>query len=111
MSAQITNPMAEYLLKLQLIIVNTEFKNTEEAKKYETVDSKLNGDMYVRAKNKTDKFESYEYNEMYLYDVLIKRGYSDQRAVFMSKNPMAIPMDIKTELLEEARALFIAKYN
>ena len=47
------NPMSEYLLKLQLIVSNTEFKNMAEARKYETVESKLNGEKYCRAKNKT----------------------------------------------------------
>ena len=55
------NPMSEYLLKLQLIVTNTEFKNRFEANKYETLQSHHDGDMYVRACEKTDIFESYEY--------------------------------------------------
>ena len=53
------NPMSEYLLKLQLIVNNTEFKNKAEANKYETLESKEAGSAYVRAKLKTDIFESY----------------------------------------------------
>ena len=111
MSAQITNPMAEYLLKLQLIIVNTEFKNTEEAQKYETAESKINGAAYVRAVTHTDLFESYDYDPIVLYDILVRKGYSDDRARFMANNPIIIPKDIKEELLENARAIFIADYD
>ena len=49
--------MSEYLFKIQLLVSNTEFKNKEIANKYETVESKLNGDAYVRAKLGTDMFE------------------------------------------------------
>lgn len=111
MSAQIANPMAEYLLKLQLIIVNTEFKNTEEAQKYETAESKLNGAAYVRAVTNTDLFESYDYDPIMLYDTLIRAGYSDERARFMSKNPITIPRNIKEKLWADARANFINTYD
>ena len=53
------NAMSEYLLKIELIVSNAEFKNKTEANKYETLESKMNGEMYVRAKNETDIFESY----------------------------------------------------
>ena len=49
-----TNPMSEYLLKIQLIITNAEFKNKTEADEYETLDTKLKGDAYVRAIRKVD---------------------------------------------------------
>ena len=111
MSAQISNPMAEYLLKLQLIIINTEFKNTEEAQKYETAESKLNGAAYIRAATKTDLFESYDYDQYHLYDMLINAGYSETRAMFISKNPIALPRDMKIKLLDEARAIFMSTYE
>ena len=110
MGAQIANPMAEYLLKLQLIITNAEFKNDEEAKKYETLESKLNGEAYVRAVLKEDLFESYQYDGRHVYDLLMSRGYSDERAQVLMNNPMMIPKDIREILLEEERSLLIANY-
>ena len=68
-AAQIANPMAEYLLKLQLIVTNSEFKNDEEANKYETLESKLAGEAYVRAVLKTDIFESYQYDGYRVYNL------------------------------------------
>lgn len=110
MGAQIANPMAEYLLKLQLIITNAEFKNDEEAKKYETLESKLNGEAYVRAVLKEDLFESYQYDGRHVYDLLMSCGYSDERAQVLMNNPMMIPKDIREILLEEERSLLIANY-
>lgn len=111
MGAQIANPMAEYLLKLQLIITNSEFKNEEEADKYETLDSKLKGEAYIRAVQKTDVFESYQYDGRRVYDLLMQAGYDDKRAMALIKNPMMVPANIKEILLEEERAYFISRYD
>ena len=111
MATQIKNPMAEYLLKLQMIVSNTEFKNKEEADKYETLESKLAGEAYVRAVNKTDIFESYQYDGKVVYDMLAKRGYDEDRIFLLMKNTYMLPSDVKEELLETARASLIATYN
>ena len=105
------NPMSEYLLKLQLIVSNTEFKNMAEARKYETVESKLNGEKYCRAKNKTDIFESYEYDGRMVYSVLLDFGYSSDEAYKMINNQQIIPQPIKNKLMEFQRNVFIAKYQ
>ena len=110
MGAQTANPMAEYLLKLQLIVSNTEFKNDEEARKYETLDSRLKGDEYVRAVTKTDMFENYTYADGSVYDILIQQGYEEDRVFFLMKNPMMIPADIKEILLDAARSKVITEY-
>jgi len=103
--------MAEYLLKLQLIIKNSEFKNQEEADKYETLDSKRNGEAYVRAVTKTDIFESYKYEEYEVYDILAKAGYDEDRIFLLMKNPVMIPVNIKDTLLTRAREKFISMYK
>ena len=54
------NPMSEYLLKLQLIVNNTEFKDKELADKYETYETKQYGNAYVNAVLKKDSYKSYE---------------------------------------------------
>lgn len=110
MGAQTANPMAEYLLKLQLIVSNTEFKNDEEARKYETLETRLKGDQYVSAVNKTDTFESHQYSDVEVYDVLAKRGYDEDRIFALIKNPAMIPYDVKEELLDNARAIIISTY-
>lgn len=110
-AAQIANPMAEYLLKLQLIVTNSEFKNDEEANKYETLESKLAGEAYVRAVLKTDIFESYQYDGYRVYNLLVENGYSDERAQLLIKNPMMIPKNLRDILLEEQRELLISKYE
>ena len=110
MSAQTVNPMAEYLLKIQLIVTNTEFKNKEEANKYETLESKLEGDKYVRAKTKTDMFENYQYSDIDIYNALQQRGYDEDRIFLLIKNPAMIPSDVKDELLDVERNIFINSY-
>ena len=80
------NPMSEYLLKIQLIVNNTEFKNKAEADKYETLQSKRLGDAYVRAYNKTDIFESYQYSSSHVYQVLELAGYKNVRSKALGSN-------------------------
>lgn len=104
------NPMSEYLLQIQLIVSNTEFKNRSEASKYETLDSKLKGEEYVRAVLKTDIFESYEYDSNVVYDLLNRAGYDDDKIMYMIKNPTTIPQVYKAQLLEDARNARIANY-
>lgn len=104
------NPMSEYLLQIQLIVSNTEFKNRSEASKYETLDSKLKGEEYVRAVLKTDIFESYEYDSNIVYDLLNRAGYDDDKIMYMIKNPTTIPQVYKAQLLEDARNVRIANY-
>ena len=110
MGAQTANPMAEYLLKLQLIISNTEFMNDEEAKKYETLETRLKGDEYVRAVTKTDMFESYQYEDFVVYNALASRGYEEDRIFMYIRNPFMIPKDVKNELLEGKRQEIINTY-
>ena len=104
------NPMSEYLLKIQLIVSNTEFKNKELADQYETLDMKIQGDRYVRAVNHTDIFESYQYDERVVYDALRKMGYNDEQAMVMCHDYAIIPIRLKQILLEQAREVFIASY-
>ena len=104
------SPMAEYLLKLQLIVSNTEFKDRAEALKYETIESSLAGDQYVHAMNHTDSFESYTYDSKTVYDMLSSLGLKDQRIMKYINNPTIIPQAIKSILMEDARARCIAEY-
>lgn len=104
------NSMAEYLLKIQCIINNTEFKNKNEAMLYETVDTKLAGDAYVRAITKTDTFESYQYDPKVVYGLLEKHGYDESRIFYLIKNSHMIPQNIKNTLMEEQRDILIAQY-
>lgn len=105
------SPMAEYLLKLQLIVSNAEFKDKAEARKYETIESSLGGDLYVRAMTKTDAFESYTYNSKEVYSILSELGLPDQKIMFYISNGTMMPQDIKNMLQEEARLKYIATYE
>lgn len=105
------NPMSEYLLKLQLIVSNTEFKDKEEADRYETVEMKLDGDAYCRAMTETDIFESYQYDQRYVYRVLTEYGYNDQQAMRLINNHAFIPQPIKDKMMKEQRQLFLAAYD
>ena len=74
------NPMSEYLLKLQLIVNNTEFKDKELADKYETYETKQYGNAYVNAVLKKDSYNSYEYDDVYVYNTLINNGIDEDTA-------------------------------
>ena len=110
MNNRANNAMSEFLLKIQLIVSNTEFKNKTEAMKYETIQSKMDGEAYVRAINKTDIFESYKYDEVIVYDKLEKDGFDDIRIMAFLRNPAMIPQKIKDELLTDARERYISTY-
>lgn len=104
------NPMAEYLMKLQLIVSNTEFKNKEEAQKYETVDMYLAGDKYCNAVNQQDAFTSYEYEPRYVYQVLLDNGIPEEKIPMYMENMVMIPNPIKRILLEHERQKTIDEY-
>ena len=105
------SPMAEYLLKLQLIVSNSEFKDKTEANKYETPETKSKGTQYVNAVLHNDAFTSYTYNSYHVYDTLILMGYSNDKAMFYIENQEYMPMDCKNKLQEEARELCISTYK
>ena len=105
------NPMSEYLLKIQLIVTNAEFKNKVEAGKYETLESKMDGEMYVRAKNHTDIFESYTYSPKEIYKHLEQLGFPESRIFKLIENPNMIPFNVKDKLLINARQLYIDRYK
>lgn len=112
MSNRANNAMSEYLIKIQLIITNTEFKNKNEASKYETIDSKMNGEAYVRAKKETDIFESYKYDPITLYTALEKYGIiDDEKIQYYISNQWAIPQPVKESLKIDARKIFINTYK
>ena len=104
------NAVSEYLFKIQRIVTNSEFKNTEEAARYETMETKSAGGDYVRAVLGTDIFENYQYSNRYVYAVLEAAGYSDEKIMFYINNPSMIPNPIKTKMLQDARQIRIAKY-
>ena len=104
------SPAAEYLYKLQMIVSNTEFKNTELAQEYETTESKLKGEKYVRAKLGTDSFESYTYDNSHIYQTLLDSGYPEDRIYLCLQNYFMIPTTIRRQLQLEARESFINSY-
>lgn len=104
------NPMSEYLLKIQLIVTNSEFKNRHEANKYETIEIKKAGDMYVRACLKTDIFESYEYQANDVITALVEKNIPDEEISKLLANPRFIPFDVKQSLLEKYRQQYIDNY-
>ena len=108
---QAQNPMSEYLLKLQMIVSNTEFKDGAEAKKYETTETLILGDKYVSAVTDKDIFESYTYDTISVYNYLASKGYDEDKIFFLIKNPAMIPQQYKTELKLQARQEFLDSYQ
>lgn len=111
MDNRATNPMSEYLLKIQLIITNSEFKDKSIAKKYETLESKLAGDAYVRAIKGDDLFDSYVYDKGLLYSVLSDAGYDENRIFKMIADPILIPQSQKEKLTVIGRKLYLQTYK
>ena len=109
--SQKKNPMGEYLLKIQLIVTNTEFKNTDLAKEHETLESRLNGDKYCHAKNHTDVFETYTYDSAYIRRALTELGYDSDRIDAMVNDYVLIPSTVKEKLKVKARESFIRNYE
>ena len=105
------NPMSEYLLKIQTIITNTEFKDKAEAELYETLETREEGNAYVRAVTKTDIFESYTYDPKEVYRMLESYGYKDKQIFYYINNPQMIPQKYKEMLMNEKRDILIASYK
>ena len=106
-----TNVMSEYLLKLQLIVSNTEFMNTEEARKYETLETKMAGEAYVAAALKKDSFASYEWKSTTLVSEFREIGVPSEHIVEFVNNPSRIPYNLRILLLRKARKHRIASYE
>lgn len=106
-----TNPMSEYLLKLQLIISNTEFMNKDEASKYETMDTKINGTKYANAVLEQDTFESYDWGREYLRKALVELGFDTEDILKYLDSPEYIPFPARDILLKKARKKFISTYR
>lgn len=106
-----TNPMSEYLLKLQLIVSNSEFKNESEARQYETLETQLEGEAYVRAVTHTDSFTSYTYPDTLIYRVLNDFGYPEDRIMYLVKNPVMMPQRCKDMLQLIGRQNFLSAYK
>ena len=104
------NPMSEYLLKIQLIVSNTEFKNKEIANQYETVESRLKGDAYVRAKLGTDVFDSYEWTETEL-TMILDQFYGKKDVERMIENHAIIPKSAMDLIMKKKRESLIESYN
>lgn len=109
-SNNIQSPAAEYLYKLQMIVSNTDFKNKEEANKYETTEIKLEADKYIHAVTRHDSFDSYDYDDKLIYQTLLNSGYPEDRIYLCLKDHSIIPVTVKNELLFEARDGFINRY-
>ena len=105
------NPMSEYLLKLQMIVSNTEFKNKAEAKLYETPESKLRGESYVNAVNRTDSFTSYTYPRSLMISVMTNLKYSDDKIKRYLDAPVLMPQLCKDTLQAIARKNYIDTYK
>lgn len=110
-NSQAQNPMSEYLLKLQLIVSNTEFKNKALAQQYETMESHIQGDKYVSAMTGKDVFESYEYDSRDVYTYLESKGYDEPKIFFLIQHPQMIPHQYKDELMVDAREKFVNSYQ
>lgn len=104
------NPASEYLLKMKLLISNTEFKNSYEASKYETVGSKKAGMKYVSAKMKTDSFSSYKIDPLIIRDMMEAYRYNDVMIVRCIRNPNLIPTECKEAILTIYREAYMAGY-
>jgi hypothetical protein len=111
MASKANNPMSEYLLKLQLIVSNTEFKNKEEADKYETLETRLAGDDYVETKLGKDVFESYNFSESVIKRVLILLNYPEEMILKCIQNPQLIPQNVKDILVKRAGEQRINAYH
>ena len=105
------NPMAEYLLKLQLIVTNTEFKNKSEAYKYETGEYKTAGEAYCRAMTRKDSFNAYQYDPTTLYAKLIEYGCDDATATRYVHDHTLIPGHLQTIIMDQKREEFVSNYK
>lgn len=110
-SNNIQSPSAEYLFKLQMIVSNSEFKNTELANKYETTEIKLEAETYLRALSKQDSFSVYNYNNKQIYQLLLEFGIPEDRIISYIQNQHMLPQQVKSILLEEKREEIINNYK
>lgn len=83
-------------------------KYSNVAASMETIESRKNGDQYVAAVLKSDKFTSYI---SYGYDVLVAAGLNPVDAAICMYNRDKIPKEKRQKVLEEQRKYIIENYE
>ena len=109
-SNNMKSPGAEYLYKIQMIVSNAEFKNQELANIYETMESKINGELYVGAFLKKDTYKSYTFDDKAIYQTLLDNGFPEDRIYNCIQNPSMIPVSIRKKLLDDGRVARLKGY-
>jgi hypothetical protein len=85
--------------------------NKELADKYETVETKLKGDEYVRAVNGTDIFDSYTWDQSLLLNQLYDLGVDLKDIDKFIEIPALIPKNILNILMKHKREARIKAYK
>lgn len=100
----------EYILNdIRAVTENIIIKMSNEASKYETVESKRAGDVYVAAKMERDIFSSYR---NYPVDVLVRAGITDVSLIMeYSEDKWKIPHKKRPQVLKCMREVIIEEYE
>jgi len=103
--------LLETLIKdIRYLLNSSEIKYTKIAKKYETVDSLRDADMYINAVMETDSFDGYP---NFSIDILEKVGMtlgSEYDPFELSNNKYEIPYSMRDAVIREQRKEIIENY-
>lgn len=104
---ELVNSFKKYLIS---IVPNIIFKSVTEAEKYETLQSRLNGDQYVDARLETDSFLSYT-SASISRTILNQVGIYDSNMIkSIQEDKFLIPERLRSKVVELKRAEIINNF-
>ena len=110
-TAKLTNPLQNLFIDIEKILSYTEFKDGNAAKQYETIETRDAAEMWIQAKIKQDNYLTYKaYWQTYMFQSVLPNVKLTNVNYYM-ENPLNVPYDFRSVLLEKGRAVFLKQYE
>jgi hypothetical protein len=107
---KLTNPIQNLFVDIEKILSETVFKDLNAARDAETIESRDAGDMWIRAKLKEDTYLTYRaYWQTYMFQAVLP-NVKLSNISYYKENPMNVPYDFRSILLEKGRNAFFKQY-
>lgn len=106
-----TDPLQNLFADIKKILEVIEFKDNNEALKYETSESKSSAEMWMNAQLGNDTYITYlKYWDISMFEEVLPNVKYRNVSYWMS-HPYNVPLDFRDTLLEKGREKFLASYE
>lgn len=107
---KLTNPIQNLFSDIEKILSETVFKDMNAARESETIESRDAADMWIRAKLQEDTYITYHsYWQTWMFQSVLP-NVKLSNVSYYKENPLNVPYDFRSTLLEKGRAAFFKEY-